>query len=67
MMQRRYTHQYWQKYFKDIIFNISYEKTFWVTLKVELSQLKPGKTLKKSKILLKFVDLNKVFAFFWWR
>ena len=33
-------------------------------LKVELSQLKPGKTPKKSKILLKFADLNKVFAFF---
>ena len=26
------------------------EKTFWVILKAELSQLKPGKTLKKSKI-----------------
>ena len=33
-------------------------------LKVELPQLKHGKTLKKSKILLKFANVNKIFAFF---
>ena len=51
------------KYFWDIIFNISYEKTFLVIPKRELSQLKPGKTLKKSKILMIFTDINKIFAF----
>ena len=33
-------------------------------LKVEVSQLKPGKTLKKVKIFLIFADVNKFFAFF---
>ena len=37
---------------------------FVVILKVELSQLKPDKTLKKSKILLIFADINKIFTFF---
>ena len=45
------------------MFNIFYEKTFLVISKVELSQLKSGKTLKKSKILLIFTDINKIFAF----
>ena len=45
------------------MFNIFYEKTFLVIPKVELSQLKSGKTLKKSKILLIFTDINKIFAF----
>ena len=31
---------------------------------MELSQLKPSKTLKKSKILPIFADVNKIFAFF---
>ena len=46
------------------MFNIFYEKTFLVIPKVELSQLKSGKTLKKSKILLVFADVNKIFAVF---
>ena len=33
-------------------------------LKVEVSQLKPGKTKKKFKIFLIFADVNKFFAFF---
>ena len=49
---------------KDIICNISCEKTFLVILKVELPQLKLSKTLKKSKILQMFADVNKMFAFF---
>ena len=44
--------------------NISYEETFLVLLKVDWSQLKPSKTLKKLKILLVFADTNKIFAFF---
>ena len=67
MIQKRYTHQNWQKYFQDI-FIISYKKTFLVILKVEWSQLKLGKTLKKSKILLMstkfFAFFNKIFALF---
>ena len=46
------------------VFLKPHEKTFVVILIVELSQLKPGKTLKKSKILLIFADVNKSFAFF---
>ena len=49
---------------KDIICNISCETTFLVILKVELPQLKLSKTLKKSKILQMFADVNKMLAFF---
>ena len=48
----------------------SISKTLYLTfltrtlVKIELSKLKPSKTLKKFKILLIFADVNKIFAFF---
>ena len=51
-------------FLRHYIFNISYEKIFLVILKVELPQLKPGKTLKNSKILLIFADVNKILQLF---
>ena len=55
LIQRRYTHQNWQMYLQGI-FNIPSENF----LNVELSQLKPGKTLKIFQI---FADFSKFFAF----